>query len=258
MAPAACRPVIKGVKCGCTGACPLSVVEYGYQAGKKPARCRTCGTTFPRPNVTLSVFLPSKRKETRNRSQTASPAVSRRSLGVSWSDSPRERTEPREDVMEDCTESHQSEINRKIKANDNLRNILTSLPEEHRALMYGDSVQSKMNSLDDEKTALLAAKRQRLPLRCQVEKQNIYLERLTKDVGEQQLTRLEMVQKWIEADQELESANAKQTQGKMEMAALVAEQAAENANAVNQELPRPIHERRVPCQTKWHSNQSSL
>ena len=67
-----------------------------------------------------------------------------------------------------------------------------------------------------------------------------------------------MLQKWIEADQELESANAKQIQAKKEMAALVAEQAAENANAVNQELPRPIHKRRVPCQTKRHSKQSSL
>ena len=93
-------------------------------------------------------------------------------------------------MREDCTESHQSEINRKIKANDKLRNILTSLPEEHRAFMYGDSVQSKMKLLDDEKAALVAAKRQRLPLRCQVEKQRIYLERLTKDIGKKQQTRL--------------------------------------------------------------------
>ena len=56
--------------------------------------------------------------------------------------------------MEDCTEFHQSEINRKINANDKLRKILTTLPDEHRALTYGDSFQSKVRSLDDEKEAL--------------------------------------------------------------------------------------------------------
>ena len=52
----ACRLTIKCGKNGCTGSCPLSVVQYGYKAGKKPATCRTCGKTFPRPNVTLSDF----------------------------------------------------------------------------------------------------------------------------------------------------------------------------------------------------------
>ena len=77
MAPIACRPVIKCGKCGCTGACPLSVVEYGYQAGKKPATCRSCGKTLPRANVSLSDFLPGKgygRKKFS--SQTVSPALS--------------------------------------------------------------------------------------------------------------------------------------------------------------------------------------
>ena len=49
-----CRLIIKCGKPGCTGSCPLSVVECGYTVGKKPATCRTCGKTFPRPNVTLS------------------------------------------------------------------------------------------------------------------------------------------------------------------------------------------------------------
>ena len=74
---------------------------------------------------------------------------------------PREQSEANgEDaVMEDCTETHQAEINNKIKANDKLRKILTDMPEEHRALIYGDSFKSKMQSLDDEKAASLAAKR---------------------------------------------------------------------------------------------------
>ena len=60
MAPVACRPIIKCGKSGCTRSCPLSVVEYGYKAGRKPATCRACGKTFPRPNVTLSDFFPVK------------------------------------------------------------------------------------------------------------------------------------------------------------------------------------------------------
>ena len=52
--------------------------------------------------------------------------------------------------MEDCTESHQAEINRKIRANDKLRKMLTNMPDE---LIYGDSLKAKMQSLDDVKVA---------------------------------------------------------------------------------------------------------
>ena len=97
--------------------------------------------------------------------------------------------------------------------------ILTSTPEEQRALIYG------------------AAKRQLLPLQCRIETQKIYLEQISKDIEKKQQTRLDILQKWIEADQALESANAKQFQAIQAIAALVAEQAAENANAVNQEFP---------------------
>ena len=121
MAPVACRPIIKCGKPGCAGSCPLSVVEYGYKAGKKPATCRICGKTFPRPNVTLSDFLPVKSDNKKgNSSRNASPVTSRRSSVVSWSDSPRDQAASKSEdaVMEDCTESHQAEINKKIRAND--------------------------------------------------------------------------------------------------------------------------------------------
>ena len=114
----------KGWKAGCTGSCPLSVGEYGYKAGKKPATCRTCGKTFPRPNVTLSNFLLARGDgKKRYSSQSASLAMSRRSSWVSWSDSPCEQAVPsgEDTVMEACTESNQSEINRKIKANHKFR-----------------------------------------------------------------------------------------------------------------------------------------
>ena len=58
MDPVACRPIIKCEKTECAGSSPSSVVEHGYQAGKKPATCRICGKIFSRPDVTLSNFLP--------------------------------------------------------------------------------------------------------------------------------------------------------------------------------------------------------
>ena len=193
MVPVACLPIIKCGKSDCTGSRPLSVVEYGYTVGRKPATCRSCGKTSPRPNVTLSDFFPAKserkkRNRSRNsspgmsrRSRNTSPAMSRKSSVVSWSDSPREHSEANgeDTVMEDCTESHQAEINRKIKANDKLRKILTNRPEEHRTLMYGDSLKAKMQSLDYEKVSLLAAKRQFLPLQSRIETQKNYLERIS-------------------------------------------------------------------------------
>ena len=61
-------------------------------------------------------------------------------------------------VMDDGTETHQAEINKKIKANEKLRKILTNMPEEHRTLIYGDSFKSKMESLDDEELEAATAK----------------------------------------------------------------------------------------------------
>ena len=78
------------------------LVEYGHTAGKNPATCRTGGKTFPRPNVTLSDFLPARgEKKKRNTSQNVSLVMSRRSSWVSWSDS-REQSAPsgEETVME--------------------------------------------------------------------------------------------------------------------------------------------------------------
>ena len=51
------------------------------------------------------------------------------------------------------------------------------------------------------------------------------------------MKRLEILQKWIVADQELEAANAKQIQAKHEISILVAEQTAENAKTVHQGNP---------------------
>ena len=73
------------------------------------------------------------------------------------------------------------------------------MPEEHRALIYGDSFKSNMQSLDDEKAALLGAKRQFLPLQSRIDKQKNYLERVLKEIESKQKERLEILQKWIEA-----------------------------------------------------------
>ena len=151
----------------------LSGGNMGTQLGRSQPCCRTCGKTCPRPDVTLSDFLPARSgKKKRNSSRHASPAISRRSSWVSWSDSPREQSAPSGEhtVMEDCTESHHADINKKIKANDKLRKILTHLPEEHTVLIYSETVRSQKLSLDDEKAALLAAERHFLPLRSGNEK----------------------------------------------------------------------------------------
>ena len=155
--------------------------------GSHQLRAEPVGKTFPRPNVTLSDFFPVKSDKkkgnnsrnvspvTSRRNRNTSPAISRRSSVVSWSDSPRDQAVPKSEdaVMEDCTESHQAEINRKIRANDKLRKILTNMPDEHKSLIYGDSLKTKMQSLDDEKVALLAAKRQFLPLQSLIENTRI-------------------------------------------------------------------------------------
>ena len=87
-----------------------------------------------------------------------------------------------------------------------------------------------MEALDDEKAALLAAKRQFLPLQSRIDKQKHYLERVSKEIESKQKKRLEILQKWIEADQELEAANAKQIQAKQEMTLLVAETVCKKCN----------------------------
>ena len=97
--------------------------------------------------------------------------------------------------MEECTESHQAEFNRKIRANDKLREILTNMPDEHKSLIYGDSLKAKMQSLDDEKVALLAAKRQYFPSQSRIEKQKDYLERISREIETKQNHRLEILQK---------------------------------------------------------------
>ena len=135
--PVGCRPITKCGTTGCIGSSPLSVVEYGYAAGNKPATCEICGKTFPRSDVTLSDPSPAESEGIKgNRSRNSSPALFSKSSVVSWIYSPREQSEANgEDaVMKDCTESHQSEINKKIKANDKLRKIFTNMPKEHRTL----------------------------------------------------------------------------------------------------------------------------
>ena len=92
--PVACCPFIKCGRTGCNGCCPLSVVEYGHTAWKKPATCEICGKTFPRSDVTLSDPSPAESEGIKgNKSRNSSPAMSRKSSVVSWSDSPREQLE---------------------------------------------------------------------------------------------------------------------------------------------------------------------
>ena len=217
---------------------PASSGEKGYQAGKKPATCRSCGKTLLRANVTLSDFLPGRGY---GNSQTVSPALSRRSSWVSWSDSAHEQSVPsgEDAIMEDCTESHQSEINRTIKAERQTAETSHVYAGRRQCLFAETVLGRKMQSMDDEKAALLAAKRQILPLQCRNEKnRKLNCSESRKVSKRNSQTRLEILQKRIETDQELESANAKQIQAKQEMASLVAEQAAENCQSCKPRVSR--------------------
>ena len=80
MVPVAGRPIIMCGTFGCSGSCSLSAVEYGYEAGKKPATCQICGRIFPCPNSRNVSSVTSRR------SRNTSPAMSRRSSVISWSD----------------------------------------------------------------------------------------------------------------------------------------------------------------------------
>ena len=195
MALAACRPVTKCGKSGCAGSCPFSVVEHGCTAGTEPDTCAICGKLFrDRTSLSQTSYLPKVRGN--RETGVATPLPPCVAAVEPPLPSPREQSETNgEDAgMEDCTETHQAEINKKIKANDKLRKILTNMPEKHRA----------MQSLDDEKAALLAARRQFLPFQRRIEKQKNNLERVSKEIDSKQRKRLEILQTWIEADLELE------------------------------------------------------
>ena len=101
MVPIAGSPIIMCGTSGCSGPCLVSAVENGYEAGKKPVTCQTCGKIFPCPNSRNVSPVTSRR------SRNTSPAMSRRSSVVSWSDSPRDQAVSKsvEAVMEDCTET---------------------------------------------------------------------------------------------------------------------------------------------------------
>ena len=159
------------------------MVEHRCQLGRSQPRAGPVRKHSPRPNVTD--FLPAKSDRKKgNSSRNVSPATSQKSSVVSWGDSPREQPKANgEDaVMEDGTETHQAQIKKKIKANDKLRKILTNMPEEHRTLINGDCFKSKMQSLDDETAAWLAANRRFLPLQSRIEIQTNSLERVSKEI----------------------------------------------------------------------------
>ena len=145
------------------------------------------------------------------------------------------------------------EINSTIKANEKLLNVLITLPKEHRVLIDGDSVQSKLQTVGNEKAALLAAKRQFLPLQRRIEKQKQYSERIFEDIDKRRQARLEIVQKCIETNQASETADENHVQTKQEMAQLLAEQTAENAKSVDQGKPEVQAHKR-----QWASFQTRM
>ena len=216
--------------------------------GKKPATCRTCGKTFPGPNVTLSDFLlaKSERKKgnrSRNsspgmsrRSPNVSPAMSRKSSVVSWSDSPRGQSEANgEDaVMEDGTETHQS----RDQQEDQGERQIAENSHEHARRNTGRSstgtvTSGKCNRWMMRKLPCWQPKGNSYPCKVgSINRRTIWSE-FRKRSNRNRKKRLEILQKWMEADQELEAANAKQLQATREMALLVAGQTAENTKKLS-------------------------
>ena len=135
-----------------------SVVEYCYKAGRKPATCRACGKTFPRPNVTLSDFFTVKSDKkkgnnsrnvsrvTSRRSRNTSPAMSRRSSVVSWSDSPRDQAVPK---SEEAVMGYARSLIR-LKSTGRLERT-THCEKFSRTCQMNTNRSSTRQSLDDEK-----------------------------------------------------------------------------------------------------------
>ena len=108
--------------------------NMGTQLGKSQLCAGLAGRlSRARTSLCQTSYLSRAIRRRMRSSSRNSPAMSRRSNVVSWSDSPREQ-EANGDVaaMEDCTESHQAEIIKKIIANDQLLKILTNMLEEHK------------------------------------------------------------------------------------------------------------------------------
>ena len=222
----------------------------GTKLGGSQLRAEPVGRLSRARNVTLSDFFPVKSDKkkgdnsrnvspaTSRRSRNTSRAMSRRSSVVSWSDSPRDQAVPKCEaaVMEDCTESLQAEINRNIRANDKLRKILTNMPDEHKSLIYGDSLKANMQSLHEEKSCLTGSQKA-IPSSCKVGSKNkrITWRESPAEIETKQQHRLEVLQKngskltrnWMQH-------TPNRSKPRHEMSILVAEQTAENAKAVNQ------------------------
>ena len=191
-------------------------------------RCTKLGRSQPRAGLVGRLSRARWEKEVQQ--SKCSLAMSRRSMWVSWGDSSREQAVPSAEdaVMEDCTESHQSEIKKKIKANDKQRNILTPMPLRRQLPVE--------HAIHGRREGSSTGRQKAIPTLAKLERKS-HLERISKDIEKKQQPRLEILQKWIEADQELELADSTHVQAKREMVILVAEQTAENAEAVNQGVP---------------------
>ena len=110
-----------------------------------------------------------------------------------------------------------------------------------------------MQSLVDEKAALVSAKRQLLLI------SRGFTWSDSRKTSGRNSRHVWTLQKWIEADQGLESAYATQTQAKQEVVALVAEQEQRKMpKQLIKNSQEPNHPRRVPYQTGRHSKPSSL
>ena len=161
MEPVACHPFIKGGKSVCTGSCPLSVVEFmGIQLQRSQPRAGFLGkNSRDRTSLSQTSYLPKVRGKRETGVATPLPSCLTAvetplpsclgnqawSLGVIHLASNRSRMAK----MQSWRTAQRLIKPRSTRRSRQTKNIgKFSRTEEHRALIYGDSFKSKMQSLD--------------------------------------------------------------------------------------------------------------
>ena len=106
-------------------------------------------------------------------------------------------------------------------------------------------------------SSLLPSKRQLLPLQSRIEKQKVYLERLSKDIGKKQQAHLEILQKLIEADQELGQPMTHKFKTSSKWRLRWQSKQPKTTKLLIRSSQGLNHKRRAPSQTKRRSSPSS-
>ena len=246
MAPKVVRPSVKCARRGCTGHCPLRVIEAGFKPGKKRAVCLECGQEFPKPNFTLEDFIvqdargqatgrkPKKdhggRPNAHEKDLTKQLAAATAKIAALESAG---AAQDKENGSKGGTADADlpTHVAAELKQNEKLRKLLATMPADHRDLIYGDRYDEVVRKAEATRDALLAQKRRGRPLKAQLNGQQEYVDRATKEIGEKRAEQLQVLNQWAELDDDIRAREAKLAEGRAELARIAAAVAAEDAIA---------------------------